>query len=329
MEEKKLLEERYKYVEARNNVATWFKKNMSSIILVSSSFLFIFKEGLEFSASTDGLLTIIMSMSFTYLFALYMSISMRHMGKKSGKESPLYNSALKYLAEAKNNVKPIIYLLHRFIKYKNETTLQEVKKLYIEENGMSWKLFNSGYYDKLEIKDTLTKEQKDAINNLSTIKITKIQANEILSDHTKSKLKYYDPLYLGKDEKQDSKQATVQMVVTKALLPIITSYFAIEVLLGSSILWGAIQVAIILLMGITHYMEGEDYVLNELRNRQINKADLLIEFKSLYDNHKEIFETEEEIIKSIENEAKKPIEIEIPVIPEEPLIDLIIVKDTL
>lgn len=321
MEDKKLLEERYKYVETRNNVATWFKKNMSWIILVLASGLFVFKEGLEFSASQDDVVTLIMSMAFTYLFALYISISMRQMGKKSGKESTLYNNALKYLSESKTSVKSIIYLLPRYIKHKNETTLLDVKKLFIEENGMSWDLYNSGYYDKPEITETLEKEQIQALKHLHKIRITKVQANELLSDHTKSKLRHYDPLFLGRDEKLDSKQATFQMLITKAILPIITSYFAIQVVLGSSLLWGAIQVAIILLMGVTHYMEGEDYVLNELRNRQINKADLLIEFKSLYDNQNEIFKTEEEFVKSIENEVKEVI--------EEPILNLTVQKGIL
>lgn len=304
MEEKRLLEEKYKYVETRNNIAFWFKRNMSWIILVVASVLFIFKEGLEFSASQDDVVTLVMSMAFTYLFALYISISMRQMGKKSGKDSSSYTNSLKYLSDAKNNIKDIIYLLPRFIKYKNENTLEDVKKLFIEENGMSWELFKAGYYSKDEIYESLTKEQKYAMENLHKIKITKIQANELLSDHTKSKLRHYDPLYLGKDEKQDSKQATAQMLISKAVLPIITSYFAIQVVLGSSLIWGAIQVAIILLMGTTHYMEGEDYVLTELKNRQINKADLLIEFKNLYDNRNDIFKVEQELVKEIEKEKE-------------------------
>ena len=98
--ENKTLEERYKYVENRRNFGEWFKKRMSWIILIGASILFIFKEGLEFSASTDDVITLIMSMAFTYLFALYISLSMRRMGKKSGKESSQFNNALKYLAEA-------------------------------------------------------------------------------------------------------------------------------------------------------------------------------------------------------------------------------------
>lgn len=305
MEDKKLLEEKYKYVEGKRNIGDWVKKRMSWIILIVASILFIFKEGLEFSASTDDVITIIMSMSFTYLFALYVSISLRQMGKKSGKESNTFMNALKYLAEAKTNIKEIMYLLPRYARYKNEVALNDVRKLFIEENGLLFSLYKKGYYERKEIYKSLSVEQKKALEDVKKIKITKLQPSDLLSEHSKSKLKHYDPLYLGKDERTDARQSSITMAITKSILPIITSYFAIQVVLGSSILWGAIQVAVIMLMGVTHYMEGEDYIVTELKNRQINKADLLIEFKNLYDNSHQIFQEEIKILEELEKEEQK------------------------
>lgn len=305
MEDKKLLEEKYKYVEGRRNIGEWFKKRMSWIILIVASILFIFKEGLEFSASTDDVITIVMSMSFTYLFALYVSISLRQMGKKSGKESVSFMNALKYLAEAKTNIKEIMFLLPRYTRHKNETALFDVKRLFIEEKGLLFTLYQKGYYERNDVYQDLSNEQKKALQDVNKIKITKIQPSDLLSEHSKSKSKHYDPLYLGKDEKADARQSSISMAITKSVLPIITSYFAIQVVLGSSILWGAIQVAVILLMGVTHYMEGEDYIVTELKNRQINKADLLIEFKNLYDNSHKMFEEEMKIIEELDKEQEK------------------------
>jgi hypothetical protein len=301
-EQKKTIEEQYKFIENRKQLGSWFKKNMSWIVIIGSSILFIFKEGLEFSASQDNVITLVMSMGFTYLFALYMSLSMRAMGKKSGKESATYINTMKYLSDAKTAIKDIIYLLPRYTKYKNETSLEDVRKVYIEENGMSYHLYKKGYYDKEEIKNTLNEQQINTLNQIQKISITKLQPNDLLSEHSKSNLKHLDPLYLGKDERKDSKESTANIMITKAVFPIITSYFAIQVVLGAGIIWGAIQVSIILLIGITHYMEGEEYVVGELKNRQINKADLLIEFKNIFENKPEIFNEELEIIKKIQNE---------------------------
>lgn len=298
--ENKTLEERYKYVENRRNFGEWFRKRMSWIILIGASFLFIFKEGLEFSASQDDVITLIMSMGFTYLFALYVAISMRRLGKKAGKESNSFVNALKYLAESKNAIKNILYLLPRYVKHKNETTLEDVKKLFVEENGLLYALYQKGYYNEPKIYKQLSDKQKKVFSQINKIKITKLQPSDLLSEHSKGKSKYLDPLYLGKDEKTDAIQSNTQMAFSKAILPIITSYFAVQVVLGSSLLWGAIQVAVILLMGASHYMEGEDYILNELKNRQINKADLLIEFKNLHDNKNDLFKEEQEILQALE-----------------------------
>jgi hypothetical protein len=307
MEDKKLLEERYSYVENRRNVGEWFRKRMSWLILIVASILFIFKEGLEFSQSQDDVITLIMSMAFTYLFALYVAMSMRSMGKKSGKDSGSFNNALKYLSEAKQSIKDIMYLLPRYVRHKNETSLEDVKKLFIEENGLLYSLYQKEYYNKKEVYEKLGDFQKKALKEISKIKITKLQPSDLLSEHSKSRSRYYDPLYLGKDERTDAQQSGFSMALSKAILPIITSYFAIQVVLGSSLLWGAIQVSVIMLMGVTHYMEGEDYVMNELKNRQINKADLLIEFKNLYDNAHNIFKEEEEILKNIDSISEEPI----------------------
>lgn len=301
--EKQTFEEKYKYIESQKLFNSWIKKNLTWLILVISSILFIFKEGLEFSASTDNVVTLVMSMAFTYLFALYVSITLRQMGKKSGKESTTYNSAIKYLSDSKQDVKKFIYLLPLFVKHKNEMSLKDVQKLYVEENGMNWSLYEKGYYKEENVYENLEEIQKKALKDIAKIKITKLSVNNLLSEHSKNRLKHIDPLYLGKDENTDQTSSMISMMVTKSVLPIITSYFAIQVVLGTSLLWGAIQVAVILLMGVTHFMQGEDYVTTELRNRQINKADLLIEFKNLYDTGSKIFEDELSLVKKIENKS--------------------------
>ena len=78
--------------------------------------------------------------------------------------------------------------------------------------------------------------------------------------------------------------------------------------------------SIILVIGLAHYMEGEDYVITELRNRQINKADLLIEFKNTYDNKKYLYAEEEQLIK--EHLEEKPKEIKEKEISEQELVSI-------
>lgn len=289
---KKTLEEQLSYVENNRKVSEWLKKRFAWIVLVIASILFIFREGLELTASGEDVVTLVMNMGLTYMFAFYISVSLRRLGKKSGKESNIFLAALKYLAEAKNNIKDIMYLLPVFLQYKNKQALEDAKKNYLEAKGLVYALYKKNYYEN---KKDLTDAQKQALARVEKIKITTLTSSDLLTEH--SKTKNFDTLYLGLDEKTDEKISNLQMLVSKAVLPIITSYFAVQVVLGESLIWGAIQVSIILVIGVAHFMEGEDYVITELRNRQINKADLLIEFKNTYDNKKEMYKEEIEIIK--------------------------------
>jgi hypothetical protein len=219
-------------------------------------------------------------------------MSLRRLGKKSGKESGIFMSALKYLGEAKNNIKDILYLLPVFLTYKNAQALEEAKKNYLETKGIVYALYKKDFYKN---KKDLSDIQVQALKNVEKIKITTLTSSDLLAEH--SKTKNFDTLYLGLDEKTDERVSNIQMLISKAVLPLVTSYFAVQVVLGESLIWGAIQVSIILVIGVSHYMEGEDYVITELRNRQINKADLLIEFKNTYDNKRDMYKEEEAIIK--------------------------------
>jgi hypothetical protein len=291
--EKKTLEQQYNYIENNRKIGDWLKKRFAWIVLVIASILFIFKEGLELTASGQDVVTLIMSGGLTYVFALYVSMALRRLGKKSGKDSSIFSNALKYLGEAKNNIKDIMYLLPVFLTYKNAQALEEAKKNYLEAKGIVYLLYKKDYYKN---KKDLSDIQIKALKNVEKIKITTLTSSDLLAEHSKGK--YLDTLYLGVDEKTDERASSLQMLISKAILPIVTSYFAVQVILGESLIWGAIQVSIILVIGVSHYMEGEDYIITELRNRQINKADLLIEFKNTYDNKKYLFKDEEEIIQT-------------------------------
>jgi hypothetical protein len=296
---KKTLEEQFNYVENNRKLGDWLKKRFAWIILIIASFLFVFKEGLELSASGEDVVTLIMNMGLTYLFALYISLSLRKLGKKSGKDSPIFISALKYLGDAKQAIKEIMYLLPIFLQHKNKQALEDAKKSYLETKGLVYALYKKGYYAN---RNDLSKLQIDGLKRVDNIKVTTLTSSDLLAEHSKGK--QFDTLFLGVDEKTDETMSSISMLITKAVLPIITSYFAVQVVLGESLIWGAIQVSIIMVIGVTHYMEGEDYIITELRNRQINKADLLIEFKNTYDNKKQLFAEEEKIIKEQLDDAK-------------------------
>jgi hypothetical protein len=295
-----------KYVTQKERFVLAFKQRMAWIILTISAVGFAFKEVLNLERTGLDVLSFLMSIGVTYMFTVYVAIAMRKMGKKSGKENPLYMASLKNLKEAKDSVQNIVYMTPVFCRIKNTQALKEVRRNTLEEFGMKFSLWEQGFYEKPEVISKLDKEQQKCLEEIKNIKISTLTSNQLLSEHSSKKVRR-DPLYLGKDEATDNFQSSVSIMLTKLFIPIVFSYFTVNVILGMNILWGIIQTSIIMLIGFAHYMDGEEFVLTELRNRYINKADLLLEFRSLYDNRHVLFSDEEAEFDKIEQEiAKSP-----------------------
>lgn len=297
------------YVTQKDRFLLAFKQRMAWIILVISAFGFAFKEVLDLQRTGLDVISFVMSIGITYMFTVYVAMSMRKMGKKSGKDNPLYSASLKHLKDAKDSVKNIVYMTPVFCRIKNTQAMKEVRRNMLEEYGMKFNLWEQGAYQKPEVISKLDKEQLQCLEDIKTIKISTLTSNQLLSEHSSKKVRR-DPLYLGKDEATDNFQSGIQIVLTKLFIPIVFSYFTVNVILGMNILWGIIQTSIIMLIGFAHYMDGEEFVLTELRNRYINKADLLNEFRSLYDNRHILFAEEEAEFDKIEQEVTKPSQID-------------------
>jgi len=290
------------YVTQKDRFTLALKQRMAWIILGLSAFGFAFKEVLDLQRTGLDVISFIMSIGITYTFTIYVALAMRKMGKKSGKEHPIYQASLNHLKEAKEGIKEITFMTPVFCRIKNTQALREVRRNILEEYGLSFNLWENGAYNSKEMLQKLDKEQLAALEEVRTVKISTLTSNQLLSEHSSKKVRK-NPLYLGKDEVADTYQSGIQIALTKLFIPIVFSYFSVSVALGLGIVWGIMQTSIILLMGFTHYMDGEEFVLTELRNRYINKADLLNEFRSLYDNRHQLFAAEEKEFDKIEQQV--------------------------
>lgn len=302
------------FITQKDRFTLALKQRMAWIILGLSAFGFAFKEVLDLQRTGLDVISFVMSIGITYTFTIYVALAMRKMGKKSGKDHPIYQASLKHLKDAKDSIKEITFMTPVFCRIKNTQALREVRRNILEETGLKFNLWENGVYDSKEYRDKLEKEQIEALEEVRTVKISTLTSNQLLSEHSSKKVRR-DPLYLGKDEITDSFQSGIQIALTKLFIPIVFSYFTVSVALGMGIIWGIMQTSIILLIGFAHYMDGEEFVLTELRNRYINKADLLNEFRSLYDNRHQLFAAEEKEFDKLEEQIMPTISVKsVPVL---------------
>ena len=284
---------------AKNATTTWIKQRLANIVLGASAFIFIFKEAIDFSRTEKDFLTAVMSIGLTYFFAVYVALAMRQMGKKSGKDNEAFIAAKEYMGSEKKSVKEITYLLPVYCRYKNDEAIEEVRHAFLEENGINMKLYTSGYYDTEKGRESLTEREAKVIETSKFIKIDLLTPSQLLSENG-IKGNKSNPNYIGKTERELDRNASLMIAFSKLVFPVITGYFAVSVALGVNLIWGAIQTAIIMLMGVMQYMAAEDEVLTVVRNRYIMKGDYLNEFRVLYTAKPELFkEAEQEVVEAI------------------------------
>ena len=284
---------------AKNATTTWIKQRLANIVLGASAFIFIFKEAIDFSRTEKDFLTAVMSIGLTYFFAVYVALAMRQMGKKSGKDNEAFIAAKEYMGSEKKSVKEITYLLPVYCRYKNDEAIEEVRHAFLEENGINMKLYTSGYYDTEKGRESLTEREAKVIETSKFIKIDLLTPSQLLSENG-IKGNKSNPNYIGKTERELDRNASLMIAFSKLVFPVITGYFAVSVALGVNLIWGAIQTAIIMLMGVMQYMAAEDEVLTLVRNRYIMKGDYLNEFRVLYTAKPELFkEAEQEVVEAI------------------------------
>lgn len=273
-------------VTSKDKWSSWVKRNMATAVLVLAALLFVFKEAMDFQRTQKDIMTILASIGLTYFFAVYVSLAMRHMGKKAGKESLPFKAAKKYMGDAKESIKEKTYLLPIFCRIKNDDALLTVRENYIVENGLNIKLYRAGYYK--DNRDQLSDAERAVVDYVSKLRVDMLTASQILSEN--SKKNNHNPNYTGRDEQELDKSATIRIMASKLLFPIIVSYFSVSVILGSNLIWGLIQTSIIMLMGVMNYMGGEEEVLTLLRNRYIQKGDWMIEFANLLRDKPRLFD---------------------------------------
>lgn len=267
-------EESIKTYSSSTRIKEFLKQKLPLIVLSIGCFAFVFKDVVNWKLNTDNIYTLIISMVITYFFTMYVVIIMGKMGIKSGKNNQIFLATLDYYTKAKKEIEPYRQYLGKFCKMKTqEEQLIMQKHILDEENLEVDKLYE---YDLTK----MTKRQIKCIQKAKKLKTIRLQERDLVSERGWSKKAQWGT-YLGKSEREFVLANETTNSVSKFLLPIAITMLGIESLVMANIVGGLIKVAVVLFSGLINYLSNEDFALNELRNRFINKADFLKEFKAL------------------------------------------------
>ena len=290
--------------EKKANLTGNIKKYISSIIMILSIIIFSLKDGLKFATVDFKNKAIVIGITFgiTYFFSVYTCLYMKSLGKNIAKQSDTFKNSVRRYAELKNKLseKGISYLLPYFAQRETKQAIIRIKTEIIENATLVYKLYAKRYYDdKLE---TLTDKQKQAIKEADNLNITPLTSEELLNEN-QSDNKYKNPFNFGMKESKYDKTKTTGIMLKKAIVPLLFSPVTASFILSTNIIYSVFQTIIILLCSISYLTGAEEYVLMELKERYIEKADLLDKFISMYEMDHNVFADEEEKMKYYLNDC--------------------------
>lgn len=291
-------DENIKTYSSSARIKAFLKQRLPLIVLSIGCFAFVFKDVINWKLNTENVYTLITSMTITYFFTMYVVIIMGKMGRKAGKSNDIFLATLDYYTNAKKDCEPYRQHLGKFCKMKTEEEqILMQKQILDEENLEIEKLY------KYDLKK-MTKRQRKIIAKAKKIKTIRLQERDLMSERGWSKKAQWGT-YLGKSEREFVIANETTNSLSKFILPIAITLIGIESVVMSNVIGGLIKVAVVLFSGLINYLSNEDFAINELRNRFINKADFLKEFKALcetgfFDDPVKL-ELENEILESSSN----------------------------
>lgn len=264
----------------KERFAYFVKKNFLVIILAIGFIGFALRDVIKWGDNWDtfDFITFIIDYAIIYSFAIYSTIILGKMGIKDGKDSEEFKATLEYYGKAKEEAEPYRRYLQAFCDYKNDEEKKRIQtEILAEENLFLDKLFE---YEESKC----TKEQWKAIKRAKKVNPVKLVDKDLISERGRSKKIIYST-YLGKKQSDFEKMNTISNALTKSIIPLALALVSVESILWQNLLVGTFKAILVLFMSLVNYFTNYEYTTNELRNRFINKADMLIEFKSLCINN--------------------------------------------
>lgn len=260
-----------------SKIKFFIKEKMAHIIVIVGSIIFVFQDAIDWDFNDANIFVLLGSMIITYIFNLVMNFICAKIGRKKGKESELFKGTMSYYAQAKKDVEEKRNYLPVYCDYKTLKEKRRIQKEILDDENLQLNKLD------LYVKEKLTEEQWNAVVKARKVKVDRLQEKDLMSERGNSK-KTKDSNYLGKSEFEFEKEKQLTGALSKLIVPIVLTYLSMESFVLNNVLSGAVKVTIILIGCVFTMLSNEDFVNNELRNRFINKADNLVEFKTLCEN---------------------------------------------
>ena len=268
-----------------------FFNNGHKIFLVIFIVFYVTKGAFELQVKDADFISIITDIIMGLIIGLTINSLMISMGITSAKDTNLYKNALAKHVETKEIISKIAFKLGSFCNYKNKEEREILKRNYIENYGLNYKLYLDNYYDNEEVYEKLTKEEKHALKVVEKLKINILTPKVLMTTDTKFHKR--DKGFMSEDEflrSSVTKKAAYFIIVS-----FISGYFVLKTLINEetlgNIFWNLFIITMWLIKGFMSYFDAKEFVFEKLIENGLNrKTELLNEFNEIVNNRPEILE---------------------------------------
>lgn len=268
------------------------KDEIQKIIIIVVSIIYILQGVFSLETKETSILDILGNIGLSIVIGITISNCLRGMGIKDGRNDDSFVASMKAYGLAKEKATKYFDKLSSWCHFKNEQELEFKKKDIIQEAGLSWKGFKSGYYDTHQ--DKLTEDQKKALEEAKKCRVAKLESEELLSDFPKSD-KSVEKKF-GETQNDFKRRDTVMDVATRLFTGIISGLYVLQPILSAetlaNILWHAVQITIWVTFGVIKYYNAKSFMLDEYRQSHIIlKTEYLNEFIVTMENNPDVIKT--------------------------------------
>lgn len=288
-----------KPMKKRKNIIEFFRDNFQKIILILICVIYVVQGLFKFQKTEATLVEIIGNIALSIFVGLTISLNLRSMGLKSGRNSDVFVASVQTYGEVKDKATPMFDKLPSWCEYKNAQELEFKKKEIIQGAGLNWRGYKLGYYESNN--DKMNDVQKKAYDEAKNCRIFKFYSNELLSDLPRIDLRTQSRF--GKTEKDFKKEENLTDFVVKVGIGIICGLYTLTPLINgdnsqeiiAGIIWHAIQIILWFSIGILKFADARSFIIDEYRHTHIiQKTELLNEFIVTMQNSPHVIEEYDE-----------------------------------
>jgi hypothetical protein len=298
----------------RKKFPDFFRDNIQKIIIFLCCALYMSQGIFDVVKKEATIWDILGNIGISVIVGVLISSNLNSMGLKDGRKSEIFTTSMKAYGAAKQKATPLFDKLPAWCEYKNSWELEMKRKEIIQSNGLSWKAYKFGYYEKHTEK--LNEKQKQALEKVKDCTVYRLTSQELLSDLPKSKLTNNR---FGESEREFETRNFVYDLVSKIFMGVVLGLYGLEPLLTGEnfrevlpgIIWNTMQILLWLALGLMKYSKARSFIEDEYRQTHIiQKTELLNEFMITMDKNPKVveeFDEDEFINEYIDDYIKKNI----------------------